>query len=280
MISSPWAKLTSRMIPKITAMPSANRAYRLPSAMASIASWMTSWAVTSASGARRQKPEVRGVEAAHARRARPACPRARCGRSAGRRCGPRAATVRLHVLLDQQDRRAVVADLGDRREHLVDEQRRQAQRRLVEQEEPRLGDQRPSDRELLLLAAGERPGRQPRRSCAAPGSARAPARAAASVRARSGLAVRPSSRFSPTVSVVKMWRPSSTSAMPRLAMSSVCEPGERMAEAGDGPAGDRHEPGDRGERRRLARAVRAHEADDLALARPERDVLRPPASGP
>ncbi len=37
MTSSPWAKLTRRMIPKIRAMPSAKSAYRLPSEIASTA---------------------------------------------------------------------------------------------------------------------------------------------------------------------------------------------------------------------------------------------------
>ena len=37
-----------------------------------------------------------------------------------------------------------------------DEDRREAERRLVEQEHPRLGHQRPPDREHLLLAAGQR----------------------------------------------------------------------------------------------------------------------------
>ena len=58
MISSPWAKLISLMTPKMSAMPSANSAYRLPSEIASIASWITRSVVTSPSGAiaRSQKP--------------------------------------------------------------------------------------------------------------------------------------------------------------------------------------------------------------------------------
>src|SRR5262249_49759836 len=41
-------------------------------------------------------------------------------------------------------------------EDLVHDQRRQAQRRLVEEQEPGPREERPRDRELLLLASGER----------------------------------------------------------------------------------------------------------------------------
>src|SRR6185295_6355928 len=61
------------------------------------------------------------------------------------------------VLLDQQDRRALLVDLLDRREHLLDEDRREAERGLVEQQQSRLGHERPPDRKHLLLAAGQRP---------------------------------------------------------------------------------------------------------------------------
>ena len=88
MISSPWAKLIRRMIPKITAMPSANSAYRLPSAIASIASWIQG-AVTSASGTGVRTPG-RPNRARPWLRAPPVGPRARSGPSAGRMSGRRA----------------------------------------------------------------------------------------------------------------------------------------------------------------------------------------------
>src|SRR5207253_4102413 len=65
----------------------------------------------------------------------------------------------LGPLLDQQDRRSDFTDLGERLEDSVDGERRQPQRRLVQEQDVRAGHERPADRELLLLAAGERPGR-------------------------------------------------------------------------------------------------------------------------
>ena len=59
------------------------------------------------------------------------------------------------VLLDEQDRGALAVDLGDDVEDLGDQHRRQAHRRLVEEEHLGLGHQRPADGEHLLLAARE-----------------------------------------------------------------------------------------------------------------------------
>ena len=53
--------------------------------------------------------------------------------------------------------------LGQERVDLPDDHRREPQRQLVEQQDPRVGDQRPADRDGLLLAA-----RQLRRPLAAP----------------------------------------------------------------------------------------------------------------
>ena len=64
----------------------------------------------------------------------------------------------LRALLDEQDAEAALAD---RREHVeddVDDGRREPERRLVEQQDVGLGDERAGDRELLLLAARERAG--------------------------------------------------------------------------------------------------------------------------
>ena len=62
----------------------------------------------------------------------------------------------LRALLDEQHREPAVLDRGERVEDDVDDARREAERRLVEQQHVGLGDERPRDRELLLLAAGER----------------------------------------------------------------------------------------------------------------------------
>ena len=68
------------------------------------------------------------------------------------------AQRRQGVLLDQQDRRALLADRRDRVEDQVDEHRREAHRRLVEQQQLGPPHQRAPDREHLLLAAGHGPG--------------------------------------------------------------------------------------------------------------------------
>src|SRR4051812_43646748 len=62
---------------------------------------------------------------------------------------------RAHVLLDEQDGRAVGADLADRLEQRLHDQRRQPLARLVEQQQLRPGHQRARDGELLLLAAAQ-----------------------------------------------------------------------------------------------------------------------------
>ena len=49
-------------------------------------------------------------------------------------------------------------DVADDVEDLLDQDRRQAHRRLVQQQHARLGHQRAADGEHLLLAAGERAG--------------------------------------------------------------------------------------------------------------------------
>src|SRR4029077_14404585 len=59
----------------------------------------------------------------------------------------------LHVLLDDQHGQTAGPDAIDQLEDLLDQNRRQPSGRLVEQEQLRLGHQRPADRAHLLLAA-------------------------------------------------------------------------------------------------------------------------------
>ena len=63
-----------------------------------------------------------------------------------------------HVLLDEQNGDAVGVDARDQRKQFLDQQRRQPERRLIENEQPRLGHQAAADGEHLLFAAGQRPG--------------------------------------------------------------------------------------------------------------------------
>ena len=62
------------------------------------------------------------------------------------------------VLLDQEHRHALLADLADDVEDLRDHQRRQAQRGLIQQQQARTGHQRAADGQHLLLAAGHQAG--------------------------------------------------------------------------------------------------------------------------
>jgi hypothetical protein len=61
----------------------------------------------------------------------------------------------LHVLLDQQDRDALLAQQTDDAGELAHDQGRQPLARLVEQHHLGIGHQRPGDRQHLLLAARE-----------------------------------------------------------------------------------------------------------------------------
>ena len=78
----------------------------------------------------------------------------------------------LRALLDEQDREPTVADRRERLEDDVDDARRQAERGLVEQQHLGVRDERPRDRELLLLAARERAGLAAEGLLARPGRAR------------------------------------------------------------------------------------------------------------
>ncbi len=117
------------------------------------------------------------------------------------------------VLLDDEDRAAPLAELDEQVEDGVDQHRREAERRLVEQHEARLAHQRPGDGELLGLAAGQVAGGgvppagehvEAGAGLVEPAAAFAPART-----------VTPASwRFSPTVRSRKIRRCSGTRASP------------------------------------------------------------------
>ena len=81
----------------------------------------------------------------------------------------------------------------------VDELRREAERRLVEEEQVGPGDERARDRELLLLAAGERAGLAAARTRRRSGRARAPRRRPRRCPSRVRRPAKPSRRFSSTV---------------------------------------------------------------------------------
>ena len=61
----------------------------------------------------------------------------------------------FHVLFDQQDRDAVVAQAPDHPGQLANDERRQALARLIEQQHFRIADESAGDRQHLLFAARE-----------------------------------------------------------------------------------------------------------------------------
>ena len=65
----------------------------------------------------------------------------------------------IDALLDDEQRPPLVAQLEQRLGDRVDRERREAERRLVEQQELGVAHQHPADRDHLLLAAAERRGR-------------------------------------------------------------------------------------------------------------------------
>src|SRR6185369_10155188 len=64
----------------------------------------------------------------------------------------------MNILLDDQQAHAFTMQFGKDRHDRLDDFRRQAERRLVEQEQARKSHERAPEREHLLLAAGERSG--------------------------------------------------------------------------------------------------------------------------
>ena len=141
----------------------------------------------------------------------------------------------LRPLLDEQDRDAALADLRERGEDVVDHRGRESERGLVEKEQVGLGDERPRDRELLLLAAGE-DARRAVAVAATTGKSAATRARSSSAPSRGRRPTSPSLRFSSTVSSGKMCRPSGTSATPERTIASGAQPGERTARVQDLPA--------------------------------------------
>ena len=147
------------------------------------------------------------------------------------------------------------------------DQRRKAERRLVEQHQPRPQHQGAADRQHLLLAARERAGLLHPALPSAAENSRRRARCRAAISARSRRVIAPSCRFSSTVSRENVPRPSGTCAMPSRTMSSVARPLIALAVEADSPRGADH-AGERAQRRGLAGAVGAEQRGDAAVRRP------------
>ena len=154
-------------------------------------------------------------------------------------------------------------------DHLLDDHRRQAFGRLVHHQQLRLEQQRPADRQHLLLAARElraavaacaRPGAGTSRRCDRPRAAAAPPGAGSR---------RPTERRPDAPALRHVGDAAPGDSVRRQAAGSA-RPHRRMLPL------RRHQPGDRVAQRRLAHAVAADDAEHAAL---ERRSSRPAAHG-
>ena len=160
---------------------------------------------------------------------------------------------------------------SDQLEDLRDQLRREAERGLVQHQEPRVRHQRPGDRELLLLAAGQRAGRlaPPLRKdreqlahrlevapvlVAVAADEGAKAQVLLDGQRRKDLAVLGDHRDAP--------------AHDRLG----CQPGDRLAAEGDRALARRQHAHDSQKRRRLAGAIGADQGNQLAVLDLDRDA--------
>ena len=175
------------------------------------------------------------------------------------------------VLLDQQDGQPVAVDRGEVGEDRAHRHRSQAQRGLVEHQQPGPGHQRTPDRDHLLLASRERAGQlgpplgQPREQAVDTAQRLGPARAARR-RPRAQLQVLQHGHGGKELAP----------------FGNVGDAGRhhgRRAQAADPPAVQRHgapaqrqQAGHGPQRGGLARAVAPDERDDLAGAHLERDA--------
>src|SRR5919198_3450795 len=247
------------MIEKSIASPSASNAYVEPSESPLMHCWTNSWKVIRS----RRHAEVGrlhaaiaaeflrrplGVDPAHAHQVRAVADPKRL----------------VDVLLDEQDGDALLApEAHDQVKDEPDELGREAERGLVEEQEPRPRHESPCDRELLLLPARERGRRQPQPLAERreeleqpfpPGVVARPARGGAEAQV---LRHRQAREDPPALG--READAAADHALRRqvadLAPVELDRPGARPVQADD-----RHERG------RLAGAVRAQERHDLALA--------------
>ena len=158
------------------------------------------------------------------------------------------------------------------REDLLDEDRREAERRLVEEQQARLATSAPA---RWPASAARRP-----TACRPAGAVRSRSRGNRSkTRSRSGPIVfwsrvkAPIWRFSRTVRREKIRRPSGAWPMPGRTSWWAGRLRDVLALEADRALARVEQAADRLERRRLARAVGADERDDLAPADLDRDAL-------
>src|SRR5262245_124352 len=176
------------------------------------------------------------------------------------------------ILLHQEDAGAVAVDGTDRLEDALHDERRQAERRLVEAEEPRLRHHGASQRQHLLLAAGK---------CAS-----VLARALAQAREHGEdplhqpaqpdrvMAMPEAAEFE-VLTHAQGWKHAPALGNERNAEPDPlvgCQADDVAAIKYDGSGARRERPGDRAQRGGLAGAVGADQSDDLALVDMKRQI--------
>ncbi len=177
----------------------------------------------------------------------------------------------LRALLDEQHGDAAVADLQEHVEDDVDDRGSEPERRLVQEQDVGRGDERTRDRKLLLLTAGERARLPPPRVDDHWEQLPQPLEVG-----RLALAAVPADESEPQVlldgqlgeDAPALGDERDAAARDRLRLPSS----DRRAAEPDVAGAHADEADDRVQRRRLPRAVRADQADDLALADLEREV--------
>ena len=153
---------------------------------------------------------------------------------------------------------------------LLDDDRREAFGRLVEQQEPRAGAQDAADRQHLLLAAGQLGALAARAAPSGSGTVRRCAR----VSSPPGRTCGGSSRFSSTVRLAKMPRSSGQNAMPGARDRSLVQRDQLVALVADRAGALADDAHDRLQRRGLAGAVAAEQRDHLAGSHLEVDAVQ------
>src|SRR6185437_4513100 len=179
------------------------------------------------------------------------------------------------ILLREQNAPALIAQPGDEAENLGDQHRREAERRLVEHENARLGHQAAADRQHLLLAARK----IGRRLVQAPQQHRKELADLADRRIeRRGARFRVA-RISAKAQILAHGQPAENLA----ALRNLRDAGEHararahavdaLAVEHDLAAAQRDDAGDRLDEGRFARAIGADQRDDLGIADGQIDLV-------
>ena len=217
---APWAKLTIRAARQISTRASANAAYTAPRRQP--VEGQEDEPVQLLLRGEWSEPQVGVAEVVVVAQRRPPWRRPRPGRATSPRPGRRrTARCARSARPAARSARCVSRSCAQQGHDLRGDPRRQAERRLVEQQQP--GPRRPAPGRARASAARRRRaggrGALPARPAA--GTARRPRRALGGVRRGRVRHRPPSRRFSSTVSSVTTPRPSGTCAMPRRTSCST-----------------------------------------------------------